>query len=233
MLSALVDKLIWRFVSRRSREECTRLLTLLVSATQRLIKPYALPMLRALLPKANDSNPTVASNILMCMGELACVGGEDILPHVPEIMDVILTRLTDPLPIKRDSALNTLGQVCSSTGYVIQPYLDHTELMATLGRILTTVQTPTVRREVMKVLGILGALDPYRRKVIGACIHPLGSHTNQYLCRRSSKTTSVAKSHCRLSMLFRLIRVLRQWRQMITTKLSSSTFSLESSETNH
>ncbi|TDL23875.1 atypical/PIKK/FRAP protein kinase [Rickenella mellea] len=148
----------------RSREECTRLLTLLVSATQRLIKPYALPMLRALLPKANDSNPTVASNILMCMGELACVGGEDILPHVPELMDVILVRLTDPLPIKRDAALHTLGQVCSSTGYVIQPFVDHPELMATLGRILKTDQTPTVRREVIKVLGILGALDPYRRK---------------------------------------------------------------------
>lgn len=100
----------------RNREECTRLLTLLVSATQRLIKPYALPMLRALLPKANDVNPTVAANVLMCLGELACVGGEDAMPHVPELMQVILSRLSDPSLIKRDAALHTLGQVCSSTG---------------------------------------------------------------------------------------------------------------------
>lgn len=140
-------------------------MTLLVNATQRLIKPYALSLLRALLPKANDPNASVAANILMCLGELACVGGDDVLPHVPELMEVILDRLTDPLIVKRNAALHTLGQVCSSTGYVIQPLVDHPQLMPTLGRILKAEQEPGVRREVIKVLGILGALDPYRRKV--------------------------------------------------------------------
>lgn len=101
----------------------------------------------------------------MCLGELACVGGDDVLPHVPELMEVILDRLTDPLIVKRNAALHTLGQVCSSTGYVIQPLVDHPQLMPTLGRILKAEQEPGVRREVIKVLGILGALDPYRRKV--------------------------------------------------------------------
>ena len=150
---------------RRSREECTRLLTLLVSATQRLIKPYAIPMLRVLLPKANDTNPTVAANVLMCLGELANVGGEDVLPHVPELMEVIMSRLADPALVKRDAALHTLGQVCSSTGYVIGPLVDHPQLLQVLSRILRTEPTQTVRREVIKVLSILGALDPYRRKV--------------------------------------------------------------------
>ena len=84
-------------VIRRDREECIRLLTLLVSATQRLIKPYALPMLRVLLQKANDNNPTVAAHVLMCLGELTCVGAEDVMPHVPELMQVIITRLSDYL----------------------------------------------------------------------------------------------------------------------------------------
>ncbi|KAF9482580.1 atypical/PIKK/FRAP protein kinase [Pholiota conissans] len=148
----------------RNREECTRLLTLLVSATQRLIKPYGLPMLRVLLPKANDGNPTVAANVLMCLGELTCVGGEDALPHVPDLMQVIIQRLSDPSLIKRDAALHTLGQVCSSTGYVIAPLVDHPQLLPLLGRILKTESNQPVRREVVKVLGILGALDPYRRK---------------------------------------------------------------------
>ncbi|KAL0953824.1 hypothetical protein HGRIS_005004 [Hohenbuehelia grisea] len=148
----------------RNREECTRLLTLLISATQRLIKPYALPMLRVLLQKANDSNPAVAANVLMCLGELAAVGGEDALPHVPELMQVIMARLSDPLLVKRDAALHTLGQVCSSTGYVIDPLIDYPNLLPLLGKILKTEITQPIRREVVKVLGILGALDPYRRK---------------------------------------------------------------------
>ncbi|TFY65865.1 hypothetical protein EVG20_g5221 [Dentipellis fragilis] len=148
----------------RNREECTRLLTLLVSATGRLIKPYALPMLRVLLPKANDSNATVAANVLMCLGELACVGGEDAQPHVPELMEIIIAKLSDPSIAKRNAALHTLGQVCSSTGYVIQPLVEHPQLLQVLSRILKTEPTPGVRRDVIKVLGILGALDPYRRK---------------------------------------------------------------------
>ncbi|KIM34649.1 hypothetical protein M413DRAFT_33133 [Hebeloma cylindrosporum] len=148
----------------RNREECTRLLTLLVSATQRLIKPYALPMLRVLLQKANDSNPAVAANVLMCLGELTCVGGEDAMSHIGELMQVIISRLSDPSLIKRDAALHTLGQVCSSTGYVITPLVEYPQLLPLLGRILRTENNQSVRREVVKVLGILGALDPYRRK---------------------------------------------------------------------
>ena len=128
------------------------MLTLLVSATQRLIKPYALPMLQVLLPKASDTNPTVAANVLMCLGELACVGGEDAIKHVTELMQVIIARLSDPSLLKRDAALHTLGQVCSSTGYVITPLVDHPQLLPLLGRILRTDTNQPVRREVVKVL---------------------------------------------------------------------------------
>ena len=122
-------------------------------------------MLRSLLEKAQDPNATVSAHILMCLGELACVGGEDVVPLVPKLMNVILSRLADPSTVKRDAALHTLGQVCSSTGYVIQPLVDHPELLPMLGRILKSDASPNVRREVVKVLGILGAIDPYRRRV--------------------------------------------------------------------
>ncbi|XP_006461841.1 hypothetical protein AGABI2DRAFT_151460 [Agaricus bisporus var. bisporus H97] len=148
----------------RSREECTRLLTLLVSCTQRLIKPYALPMLRVLIQKANDVNPTVSANVLMCLGELVCIAGEDALPHVPDLMAVIIARLSDPSISKRDAALRALGQLCSSTGYVITPLVEYPQLVPLLSRILKSDGAKNMRREVVKVLGILGALDPYRRK---------------------------------------------------------------------
>ena len=154
----------------RAREECTQLLSLLIHATQRLIKPYASSMLLALLTKANDNNPFVAANILTCLGELAVVGAEDVTPLIPQLMKVILARLSDPILVKRDAALHALGQVCSNTGYVIQPLVDHPDLLQTLGQILRSDATPTVRREVVKVLGILGAIDPYRRRVSHAVL---------------------------------------------------------------
>lgn len=138
---------------------------MLVNATQRLVKPYSMSMLRVLLPKANDPNPIVSANILMCLGELSCVGGEDVMPHVSELMEIIIAKLADPSLQKRDAALHTLGQLCLSTGYVIQPFVEHPQLLQILSLILRTEPRQAVRREVVKVLGILGALDPYRRKV--------------------------------------------------------------------
>lgn len=149
-----------------------------MSATQRLIKSYALPILRVLLTKANDPNPTVAANILMCLGELSAVGGEAVIPHIPELMQVIITKLQDPAHAKRDAALRTLGQLCSSTGYVITPLVEYPQLLPILHKILRTESGSSRRdvvREVVKVLGILGALDPYRRKV---SVSPLGPSSN-------------------------------------------------------
>lgn len=95
-------------------------------------------MLRVLLQKANDANLTVAANVLMCLGELTCVGGEGAMQLVPELMQVFISRLSGPSLIKRDTTLHALGQVCSSAGYVIQPLIDYPQLLPLLGRILRT-----------------------------------------------------------------------------------------------
>ena len=81
-----------------------------------------------------------------------------------------MAKLVDPDPIKRNAALHTLGQVCSSTGYVVDPLIDHPQLLQILSRILRSEPKSAVRREVIKVLGILGALDPYRRKASCSCV---------------------------------------------------------------
>ena len=102
----------------------------------------------------------------MCLGELSSVGGEEFAPHIPRIMSVILSTLGDPAALsKREAALLTLGQLCTNTSYVISPIIEHPQLMPLLGRVLKSESSATVRRQTIRVLGILGAIDPYRRKV--------------------------------------------------------------------
>lgn len=153
--------------SARSKEEASTLLGLLVGASQRLTRPYVVPMLNVLLPKSRDASPAVACSILATLGELARVGGEDILVQLDPLMTLVLDTLHDQASTpKREAALRTLGQLSSHAGYVIDPYLDYPSLLGLLIGLLKTEPAQHTRREIIRVMGSLGALDPYRNSVV-------------------------------------------------------------------
>ncbi|GHJ88255.1 hypothetical protein NliqN6_4657 [Naganishia liquefaciens] len=155
--------------ARKQKEESARLLCLLIGASTSLIKPYAPPMLSVLLKTASakDSSPAVTSYCLACLGELARVGGEEIAPSVDRIMALIMEMLADQTStLTRDAALKTLGQVASNTGMVIEPYQKYPQLLGLLIRFLKTEKNQTIRRETIRTMGILGALDPYKHRIL-------------------------------------------------------------------
>lgn len=150
----------------RNKEEGAKLLSNLVAASKQLIKPYVDPIVNVLLPKARDPSAGVASSILKALGELATVGGEDMIPYIPRLMPIIIETIQDQSsPTKRDAALKTLGQIASNSGYVIDPYVEYPQLLPILVNIVKTEQTGFLRKETIKLMGILGALDPYRHQV--------------------------------------------------------------------
>ncbi|KAI1373105.1 FAT-domain-containing protein [Hypoxylon crocopeplum] len=152
----------------RNKEESAKLLSHLVQNAQDLIKPYVEPMISVLLPKATDKNHAVAATILKAIGELATVGGEDMLPYKDKLMPIIIEALQDTVSnAKREAALHTLGQLASNSGYVIDPYLEYPELLDLLQHIIRAEpQRGPLRQETIKLMGILGALDPYRHQQV-------------------------------------------------------------------
>ena len=150
----------------RHEEESARLISLFVSNASQIVKPYVEPLVYTLLPKASDSNAAVASTTIKAIGELATVGGSDMLPYIPKLMPTIIEALQDLSSLsKRDAALRTLGQLASNSGYVIQPYLEYPHLLDLLVNITKTEQQGSLRKETIKLMGILGALDPYKHQV--------------------------------------------------------------------
>ncbi|KAG0243175.1 armadillo-type protein [Mortierella sp. GBAus27b] len=149
----------------RNKEESARLLTLLVVASENLVKPYIETILKVLIPNIRDSSPGVVSSVLQALGEIARVGGEDLLPYMDQLMPMFIEILQDQSsPVKRSAALTALGRLASNTGYVIEPYLRYPVLLDILMGIVKTEQSVRIRQETMKLVGVLGALDPYRHK---------------------------------------------------------------------
>lgn len=151
----------------RSKEESSKLLSLLTQHAQDLVKPYVSSITEVLLPKASDPTPSVAATILQAIGELCTVGGPEMLIYKDTLMPIIIDALQDQsAPIKREAALRTLGQLASNAGYVIKPYLEYPQLLEILQSIIRgEPQHGPLRQETIKLMGILGALDPYKYQV--------------------------------------------------------------------
>lgn len=154
----------------KNREESAQLLGCLIRSCERLVLPYIGPVHKVLLEKLQDgsggsSNNGVVTEVLVTVGELARVGGCAMRQYLGKLMPLIRDVLLDGAAnIKREVAVSTLGQLIQSTGYVVSPYKDYPELLGLLLRLLNGDLAWSTRGEVLKVLGILGALDPHVHK---------------------------------------------------------------------
>lgn len=151
--------------SSKNQQESARLISHLVSSSSRLIRPYVEPMVQVLLPRCKDLDESVASTALAAIGDLSMVGGEDMTKHLPELVALIINNLQDVTSnAKRSAALRAMGQLASNAGYVIQPYLDYPKLLTILIHIVEVELPGSLRRETIRLIGILGALDPYKHQ---------------------------------------------------------------------
>ncbi|KAF6172500.1 hypothetical protein GIB67_007013 [Kingdonia uniflora] len=154
----------------KCREESAKLLGCLIRNCERLIIPYIAPIHKVLVAKlcegtGANANTGVVTGVLVTIGELAKGGGCAMRKYLPELMPLIVDALLDGASVtKREVAVATLGQVVQSTGYVIAPYTEYPQLLGLLLKLLNGELAWSTRREALKVLGIMGALDPHVHK---------------------------------------------------------------------
>lgn len=156
--------------STRNKEQALRMVNNIISHAPRITRQFVDTILKVLVPKLKekDSNSTMVSTILKAIGDLAEVngGGHALNEWLTELMTVQLEILADQNQLeKRSVALWSFGQVVSATGYVVTPYMEYPNLMEMLLNFLKTEHQTRERRETIRVLGMLGALDPYKHKV--------------------------------------------------------------------
>ncbi|VUZ45446.1 unnamed protein product, partial [Hymenolepis diminuta] len=94
-----------------------------------------------------------------------------VCPHaVVHLMDDLIPILTymlqDPTcHAKRSIAAWAFGVLVSNTGYVVRPYMKHPDLMEFLFGMLRRVESKSIQSEIVRLLGLIGAVDPFKLKV--------------------------------------------------------------------
>lgn len=63
-------------------------------------------------------------------------------------------------------AIHTLISIIVNTGFVVKPYFYFPDLLTTITNLVQTEQSPKIRKLILKLIGTLGAVDPYLVKRI-------------------------------------------------------------------
>jgi hypothetical protein len=137
-----------------------------------LVRPFMITLLST-LPLQSDFRSTTAA--LEALGELSIVLQSDFLPYVDNLLPIIITNMLDSSSYrKQEVAIKTLGQVVSSTGLVIRPYLVYPQLLPSALDLLfknSSSRPYSLRLEVLRTIGLLGALEPIRFAAIQSYLH--------------------------------------------------------------
>eukprot|EP01022_Parablepharisma_sp_SALTPOND_P010231 TRINITY_DN1420_c0_g2_i1.p1 TRINITY_DN1420_c0_g2~~TRINITY_DN1420_c0_g2_i1.p1 ORF type:complete len:2697 (-),score=257.94 TRINITY_DN1420_c0_g2_i1:82-8172(-) len=152
----------------KEKEEAAKLLSTLMKYSGRMCEPYTEAMLNCLIPKLRDSLYTsLVPSVLSAMGQLSEVGGEMMRPKLKEIIPLIIENLKDQSNVsKREIAVNALTHIVESTNYAIYPYVHYPHLITILRQLLLQETSLSLRNAVLRLMGSLGALDPYKMKQI-------------------------------------------------------------------
>lgn len=150
----------------RRRDESARLLAAMLPRSGDIARPLVQPLLSLILDKGRNAHTSIACSLVASLGELGKISGEDVKTSSDDILSLLVETLADQSSAtKRLAALQTLSQLATSSGFVMSPYSSQPILLPMLINMLLTESSKEIRRETMRVLGFVGAIDPFSETV--------------------------------------------------------------------
>lgn len=163
MMIELIQTLDLDRTSPAELAQSARLMAAFVNAVPAdLVRPYVPVLFRGVSGKLTHQDPRISTAMLQVVGELAISSGtavgKDLAPILPLLIQMVHRQLATSA--SRDVVYRTLGQVCQGGGFVSDPLVQYPSLLTILLQDIRTDPDPCTRDEVLRLLGILGALDP-------------------------------------------------------------------------
>lgn len=173
--------------SRFYKEQSTRILSHIIAISPKFATIYSSIILDTLINKLKSQEITNKNmiTVLYAIGLQVRVGENKVQNCLDRLLPLLLEIIQDSSSsFKREVGLWTLGQVIDNSGCVVDPYWKYKGLLEVLLNIFRVEQSIYARREATKVLGLVGAVDPYEHKIKIGIIDQSGS---DYLADNTSQ----------------------------------------------
>ncbi|KAK4469431.1 hypothetical protein MN116_006984 [Schistosoma mekongi] len=121
-----------------------------------------------------EPTPVIVA-LFTTLGRLAAVSPRSIYNYIDEFIPILAYMMQDTSCfLKRSIAVWTLTRLVSHTGYVVTPYKRYPQLLNILLSMLKREEIKCIRQEVLRALGVLGALDPFKFKLYSGQVDTYG-----------------------------------------------------------
>lgn len=164
----------------KNKEICSKILCQLIENAPRVTRPYSQMMMNSFLSVLrNNHGPNCNNNILIAIlnviSSLAQVSNVEIKAHFNELYPILFEIIQDTSysTKKKEVALSCMGKLIDSAGFELK-YSAYNDLFECLLNMLKIEQTPSMRREIIRVLGMLGTVDPYKHQLNAGLIDQSG-----------------------------------------------------------
>lgn len=148
----------------KEKEEAIKILNTFVKKCKRVVKDHVDSLLKSLLNKMHgkDFNNSLLPDIIEAIGQLSTIDGKSVVNYLNDLIPLILDCIKDEAaPKKREIGLKVLILIIENTGYVVRPYFHYPETIQLLQNMIQNETSLSIRKLVYKLLGTIGALDPY------------------------------------------------------------------------
>ena len=144
----------------------TMLLERLMRVAPRLGCAYADTILPALMPQLSSPNVRLNTAGMTAVGELAAAFPPNLerfhKDFMEPIMNILRDKTTTPEHVaRRQATMHTLGELIKATGTAVSTMKLYPVLRRVLFKSVGTEREPSLRMELIRLIGIIGAADPY------------------------------------------------------------------------
>lgn len=143
-------------------EEAAIIISEIVKFNPVLIRTIVDPLLRALSPRLLDTNANTATAVITTLTRLVSVNPAAFGRHALSLINSVAKILNDQRSSKRRlAALSFLGSLLRNVRACV-PFERLAELLLEAAELLKIELVRPVRNEAIKLMGVIGALDPYK-----------------------------------------------------------------------
>lgn len=150
----------------RKKRWSSMLLERLLHVAPRLRLSYMDSILLALMPHLSSPNIRLNTAAMTAVGELAAAASPRLEKFQMELMVPIMSILRDKTTTpehvaRRQATMHTLGELIKATASAVPTMRAHPAVRRILFECVGTEREPSLRMELIRLIGVIGAADPY------------------------------------------------------------------------